>query len=319
MLKMYKILLIGSTGKIGRNVLDELLSHEEFDIRLLLRRQPGNIPSAGSFFQGDINLVESLYQAIEWCDVVVNCSGLVSYKKQDHPNLYRTNVDGTKNILDACGKFNKPLLHTSSAVVYGSSREPVPHIETVVTSRNYLSGYALSKLRADQLILESSVRSVIMRPSTLISSHGSTFSKLLALYRNGFQAGLKGGASFVEPNDISRVYPRAILHLLNGGFANDIFNIGGNNVLIREVFDFFLKHEPRKTTYIPSGVLKGVSYFNDSFLLPFLNKSIVTRENYLTGSLFTYINSDKAKQELGYTITPFCEAAKNILNYVDYR
>lgn len=316
---MYKILLIGSTGKIGKRVLNELLKYQEFDVRLFLRRQIDNQFPRISSFQGDITDDASLYAGIEWCDIVVNCSGLVSYKFQDLSILHQINVQGTENILEACAMFNKSLLHTSSAVVYGSSKEPVPHTETFSDSTTYLSGYALSKLKADQLILDSSVKALILRPSTLISSHGSTFAKLLALYRKGFRAGLQGGASFVEPNDISKVYVRAILYLITNDVQKSVFNLGGNNILIREVFDFFLKNEPRKTSFISSIFLNILSFINDRFLLPVFKKSIITRENYLTGSLFTYLNSEKAQQELGYSITPFPEAAKNVLNYVDHR
>ncbi|NQD69828.1 NAD-dependent epimerase/dehydratase family protein [Sphingobacterium shayense] len=316
---MYKVLLIGSTGKIGKYVLNALLRDQEFDVRILLRKNTSNQISPASSFQGDINEHESLYPGIEWCDVVVNCAGVVSYKPQDRLILHQTNVDGTKNILEACTAFKKSLLHTSSAVVYGSSNEPVPHTELCNYSTGYLSRYALSKLTADQLILQSPITSMILRPSTLISSYGSTFAKLLALYRKGGRAGLKGGASFVDPNDISKVYGPAILYLLKKDIKKNIFNLGGNNIPIREVFELFLKNEPRKTCYISSNVLNGLSFINDRFLFPVFNRSFITRENYLTGSLFTYLNSDKAKQELGYSITPFLEAAKNILNYNESR
>ena len=312
---MYKVLLIGSTGKIGKHVLNVLLRDQEFDVRILLRKNTSNQISVAPSFHGDINKLESLYPGIEWCDVVVNCAGMVSYKPQDRLILHQTNVDGTKNILEACTAFKKPLLHTSSAVVYGSTKHPFPHTEMCNHSTGYLSRYALSKLISDQLILESPVKSMILRPSTLISSYGSTFAKLLALYRNGGRAGLQGGASFVEPNDISKAYGPAILYLLNHDINKNIFNLGGNNILIRDVFELFRKNEPRKTCYISSNVLNGLSFINDRFLLPVFKRSFITRENYLTGSLFTYLNSDKAQQELGYSITPFFDAVKNILKY----
>lgn len=315
---MHKILLIGSTGKIGKYVLNELSKLQEFDVRLLLRQENDTKLSPISWFQGDIMQRKTLYAGIEWCDVVVNCAGLVSYKPQDRLLLKEINEEGTENILNVCTKYNKSLLHTSSAVVYGSSVEPISHLETFTDSNTYLSGYAQSKLSADQMILQSSVKSLILRPSTLISLNGSTFAKLFSLYQKGFRAGLKGGASFVTPSDISQVYGRAVLYLLNNEFQKNIFNIGGNNILIREVFDFFLKHQPKNTFYISNKMLNALGFINDKCLLPVFNKSIITRENYLTGSLFTYLNSEKAIRELDYSITPFSEAAKKILSNVNH-
>jgi len=310
---MNKILLIGSTGKIGKYVLNELLKHQSFDVRILVRRKNEYKNSSILSFHGDIMDVESLYPGIKWCDVVINCAGMVSYKPQDRNFLNQLNVIGTKNILEACLLYDKSLIHTSSAVVYGSTKLPIPQVENIIDSSSYLSGYAISKLKADQLITSSSVNSIILRPSTLISSCGSTFAKLLGLYRSGFRAGLQGGASFVSPEDIGVVYGRAVLQLINNQNQKYIYNIGGNNILIKDVFNFFQENEFRKTLFISNNLLKILSYVNDKFLLPVLNRSIITRENFLTGSLFTYLNSEKAQQELGYTITPFAKAAKIIL------
>jgi len=313
---MHKILLIGSTGKIGRHVLNELFKNKHFDIRVLVRQHNDDRFSS---YIGDILERDSLRSGISWSDIVVNCAGIVSYKKKDQDILHKINVDGTRNIVDICSSFNKLLVHTSSAVVYGSTKEQINHKENLSHTNAYLSGYAISKLLADKIILDSPVKSLILRPSTLISSHGSTFSKLLKLYRNGFVADLKGGASFANPSDIAKAYSIAILNLLKQECQHEVYNLGGNNILISEVFEFFKKQEPRKTFYITNSVLNTLSFINDRFLLPVFNKSIITRENFLTGNRFTYLDSTKAENNLGYTVTSFFEAADNILNHVNHR
>lgn len=315
---MYKILLLGSTGKIGQHVLKELLKYKEFDVRVLSRRDLVKLNSKVVLYRGDINDVVSLYSAIEWSDIVVNCAGFVSYKTKDYDFLKQINIEGTKNILSVCAKYKKLLLHTSSAVVYGSSKGPIAYDEMHKDTGAYLSGYAKSKLSADQLILQSPVRSLILRPSTLISPNGSTFAKLLALYRQGFQADLKGGASFASPDNIAQAYGPAILYLIRQESKNTIFNVGGTNILINEVFNFFTENEPRKTVYISNAVLRQLSWINDKLLLPVFRRSVITQENYLTGSRFTYICSEKAKRELGYIITPFAETAIKILKHAHH-
>ena len=139
----------------------------------------------------------------------------------------------------------------------------------------------------------------------------STLSKLYNFYARGYIADLKGGASFALMDDVAKAYIAAI-SLVQSQKAVHIFNLGGNNLTFSEVFSFF-KTGNKKPHIVRRQLLSGLSIVNDYLLYPLLNKTIITRENYLTGNRFTYLDSSKAKQQLNYKISSFEQSLQNLL------
>lgn len=310
-----KVLLIGSTGKLGKRVLKELISEDyRLEIRLLVRKNNTSSDSRNLIkFHGDL-LIDDINPAIEWADIIINCSGIVSYKANDGNLLNSVNVQGVRNLIASCERFNKPLIHTSSAIAYGSSAVPICFSEELVEKNVYRGNYAQSKFESDQLVIASKIPYVILRPSTLIS----TLTNLYNFYKKGFIADLRGGASFAQIEEVAKAYVSAIDHLIKSP-SQYIFNLGGNNLTFSEVFDCFNQLDYRKTRFVGNIFLSALSLFNDNFLSPFLNISILTRDNYLTGNRYTYLNSSKAIKHLNYSISPFEHSVKNILLYDHYR
>lgn len=306
---MHKILLIGATGKLGSGVLKELQNYpEKYTIGLLLRNDVNfhNSPSV-KIFKGDL-LKDRIDDAVEWSDLIINCSGFVSYRKKDRQNLYQTNYRGLSNLLLTCEKLNKPLLHTSSAIAYGSSVNPLLFNEEGNYPSVYRGVYAQTKYDADQLIMISNIPWIILRPGTLLS----TLKKLYKFYKKGFKAELKGGASFANLDEVSKAYISAV-DLLLSGQGCQVFNLGGNNLRFSEVFEYFKRLESKDSIHINSKLLNGLSLLSDHLLEPAFGKSVLTRDNFKTGMRFTFLNSNKAKEKLAYTISPFEHSVKNVL------
>jgi nucleoside-diphosphate-sugar epimerase len=303
---MTKVLLVGGTGKLGRAIIKELVKNK-WDIALLVRHQKQRtIENEHSlkFFEGDILKPKSLEEAVFWSDIVINASGYVSYKK-DLDKLRAINVVGTANIVRACEKFNKKLIHTSSVVIYGSTKSPEVLNEASDPVASYKSAYACSKIEGEKIVFDAHIPKIILRPCSLISDEKSTVKNLYKFYRKGLVAGLKGGAGFAQMEDVAEAYGYAVKRLLQlTSQEPQIYNLGGNNLTISEVFDYFKRLDKRRTMYLPGGLMLFLSLFNDKILYPLFGKSLITHENYLTGNHFTYVDSSKAIRDLHYTITP---------------
>ncbi|WP_256009433.1 NAD-dependent epimerase/dehydratase family protein [Desertivirga xinjiangensis] len=302
-----KVLLIGATGKLGSSVLDQLLKEKhKYEVRLLVRKPLLDLGCQN--FIADI-LKDDLTLPFSWADVVVNCSGLVSYLKNDKRRLHKLNVEGIKSIISACNKFKKPLIHSSSAIAYGSSSNPVIFKEGDSLEQVYKGEYAKSKFLADQIVQASEIPYIIFRPGTLIS----TLTKLYKFYKKGFVAELKGGASFALRDEVAKAYVSGIDLLLTRE-VHAIFNLGGNNLTFIDVFASFKKLDYRQTKVIRNNVLNALSIANDCFLNPLFKKNILTRDNFITGNHFTFIDSTKAQQELNYKIPPFNLSLKEVVD-----
>lgn len=304
-----KVLLIGATGLLGRQVFEALELQGNYDISVLSRRThqlPFN--NYNSAFHGDILIHQSLKAPVLWADVVINCSGLVSYRRGDKQVLHQVNIEGVRNLAAVCARYSKPLIHTSSAVFYGSSTRPVTFKEEDLWEEVYRGEYAYSKYVSDRVVMSAGCPYIILRPGTLVN----TLTKLYKLYKKGWVAGLKGGASFAYIDEVAKAYVKAVDLILSEN-TSEVFNLGGTNLPFAEVFDTFKKVQPRKTRFIKHEIIGSLSLVNDFLLDPFFNKTIVTRESYLTGNRFTFIDSEKARAKLDYQIPPFESTLKHVL------
>jgi dTDP-4-dehydrorhamnose reductase len=68
--------------------------------------------------------------------------------------------EGTKNLIRACEESNKHLIHISTAYVFDGSNEEM-YVEDDVT--NPIEWYGQTKLWAEEAVLESDIKSSILR------------------------------------------------------------------------------------------------------------------------------------------------------------
>ena len=112
------ILVTGGCGFVGSAVTKELLKLEEniivFD--LIIKSVKSDSISQVTFIQGDVACIEDIEQAFQGQDIkaVIHVAGFGLAGTHNLPafdaQTIKTNVDGTKNILEACFKFNVKAL-----------------------------------------------------------------------------------------------------------------------------------------------------------------------------------------------------------------
>ncbi|MBD3390044.1 NAD-dependent epimerase/dehydratase family protein, partial [Candidatus Micrarchaeota archaeon] len=119
---LMKILITGGSGFIGSNLANELLfrGHE---VRLVDTLNKPAIKLDGVIVQkGDITDKEFLEKAVSGCEIVFHEAALISvpdsFKKPE--KFMEVNVQGTRNVLEACRKHDvEKVILASSAAVYG--------------------------------------------------------------------------------------------------------------------------------------------------------------------------------------------------------
>lgn len=75
-------------------------------------------------------------------------------------SAYKVNVDGTRNVIEACQKTNKHLIHISTAYVFNGEKSDL-YTETDPLSP--IEWYGHTKAEAEQLITESDINWTILR------------------------------------------------------------------------------------------------------------------------------------------------------------
>jgi dihydroflavonol-4-reductase len=105
--------------------------------------------------QGDLRDAPSLERAMAGCSLVFHVAG--DYRLwAKHPNeIYRSNVDGTRNMLEAAKRVPvRRMVYTSTAGCIGIPRVGLGDETTPVSLEEMTGDYKKSKFMAEQLALE---------------------------------------------------------------------------------------------------------------------------------------------------------------------
>jgi len=152
-----KILVTGSTGKVGSRFVPHLLSkgHEvHILVRDRLKAQP-LVDLGARAFVGDLSQPDTLTPAIKGMNAVVHIAAYFRTMNDDE-GIIRTNHSGTLNLANAAIESGtKRFVFTSTGLVYGSGN-PYPARESDPCSVEGLRAYPASKVAAENDLLQMS-------------------------------------------------------------------------------------------------------------------------------------------------------------------
>jgi dTDP-4-dehydrorhamnose reductase len=163
------MIVTGAGGQLGSEVC-RLSTHETYGTYL------GERPHSGKakLVQMDITdaaAVSKVFSSVK-PDVVVHCAAMTNVDSCETQKdiAWDVNVDGTKNIVRACGKSGASLVYISTDYVFDGKKGN--YAETDVP--NPLNHYARTKL-AGEMLASTLGRHMILRSSVMFSSGGNNF------------------------------------------------------------------------------------------------------------------------------------------------
>ena len=235
---MPHILITGGSGFFGGILKHRLLSEGFSCINLDLVPDPDKHPQLISI-QGDLrdkNLLASLFHEHS-ISAVMHCAALLAHGSVDEQDLWTSNVDGTRNLANACRASGvRKLVFTSTNCLWASGTGHAIREDELPAP---IEVYGRSKLAAEQLLADYSdaLQVVILRCPTIIDSGRLG---LLAILFEFIQEGKKiwvvgdGGNryQFVYAQDLATACIQA-MHFDGSG----IFHVGSDNVRpLREIY-----------------------------------------------------------------------------------
>jgi len=156
-----EILVTGGAGFIGKHLVKSLLE-KGYQVTIFDNFSNSTKDSVSSLvdigtkvIEGDITKPNEISNVVKEQDVVIHLAAKISvYESIINPaGTFQVNVNGTRNVLEACEKNHvKKLIVASSAAVYGESSPDVKLTEESET--NPISPYGESKLKMEQEIRE---------------------------------------------------------------------------------------------------------------------------------------------------------------------
>jgi dihydroflavonol-4-reductase len=154
-------LVIGANGFLGSHVTRQLVAAGH-DVRVVVREGANTVGIDDLLterFVGDVWGEEILRAAMAGCDDVYYCVVDARGWLTDPAPLYRTNVDGTRNVLEvACAVHNETpfrrFVFTSTYATVNRRRGRVATEADEITDERGITDYVRSRLRAERMVLQ---------------------------------------------------------------------------------------------------------------------------------------------------------------------
>ncbi len=202
---------------------------KKFKVRIVdLQTYPKNeYPKNVELILGDIRDKKVVKKAVDGVDFVIHAAAaLPLWKAKD---IYTTNIDGTKNILEASKRAKvRQVVYISSTAVYGiPKKHPIFETDPV----HGVGPYGESKIAAEKLCekYRSQKLSVtVLRPKTFVGTHRlGVFEILFDWIKDGKKIPVFGsGKNQYQLLDVDDLVEAIYLLTKVGKKANDNFNIG---------------------------------------------------------------------------------------------
>jgi nucleoside-diphosphate-sugar epimerase len=163
-----KALVTGASGFLGHAVCAELASRGH-EVSALVRR-PGSEPGGTTAVPGDLRDGPALERALEQVrpDCVIHLAAEIATQR-DAGKIEEVNVEGTRRLLGACSAVGGVRFMFVSTVVTGEAGGAVLDERSTLPVE---TAYGRSKQRGEQLVRESGLPSVIIRPSHVYGPGG---------------------------------------------------------------------------------------------------------------------------------------------------
>lgn len=329
------VLVTGAAGILGRVVVLELLKRGK-TVRAT-KRPTSNLaevksslkqysPEAEIWFEKiewldvDFSDIRSVQQAVNGIDEVYHCAAKVSFNPKDETELYKTNVEGTQNLLYACeGSGVKKFCFVSSiAVLDGVNEKGEMDEDSDFNPKLNHSTYAITKHMAEMEVWRASaegLNTVIVNPGIIIgsgnwgNSSGDLFPKFEKLPYT-----FSGGTAYVDVRDVAfcmvelmerNIFSERFILISENRRYNDI----GNKIRAK------LGLKPAET--LSDFKLNIGRWANNIFgwLVPPLR--MATKSNIEAVKSFQTISNQKIKDRLGFQFIPVDESADfHLKNYI---
>lgn len=308
-------LVTGANGFIGAALVRALVErghHVRAFVRCASNRTNlDNLPV--ELVTGDVTDRDSIDRAVRGCDAVFHVAADYRLWVRDPAAMYRTNVEGTRNVIEAGIAANvSRIVYTSSVATLGTLSPPDIADESTPSALNEMIGhYKRSKFMAEEevrrLVRDRSAPVVIVNPSTPVGPGDIKPTPTGRIICNAASGRMPGyvdtGLNIVHVDDVAMGHCLA----LNQGRVGERYVLGGENLTLQEILRIIAHLTGRKppTLRLPHGVALGVAMAAELWArISGAAEPFATVDGVRMARKCMFFSSEKARRELGYTARP---------------
>jgi dihydroflavonol-4-reductase len=304
------VFLTGATGFVGSHVA-RALAEQGADLRLLVRAKSNlkNVEDIkADLVTGDLRDPASLEKGIAGCEFVFHVAADYRLWVRDPEEMYRSNVEGTRAILEAARKNKvRRVVYTSSVATMGFTSNGQPADEnSPVSLDNMIGPYKRSKFQAEQVAIEAARAGqdvVIVNPSTPVGERDikptPTGRIVVDFLKRKFPAYVDTGLNLVDVKECAQGHVAA----LNRGKSGERYILGGENLTLKQILDKLgaITGLPSPTVRVPYVLALATGVVDEIVTGRIRGKEPrATIDAVRMGRKKMFVSSAKAERDLGW-------------------
>lgn len=320
-----KAFITGATGFVGSHVA-RALGAQGAELRLLVRKtsRTDNISDLqAETAQGDLREPALLKRAIAGCDFVFHVAADYRLWVRDPEEMYRSNVEGTRAIIQAAQESGvRRVIYTSSVATMGFTKDG--HIaaeNSPVSIQDMVGHYKRSKFMAEEIALEAGRKGanvVVVNPTTPIGEYDikptPTGRIVVDFLNRKFPAYVDTGLNLADVKEVARGHLLAMEKARPG----ERYILGGENLTLKQILDKLAELTGLRapTMQVPHGVAMGFAAFDQFFTGIVMGKEPrATIDAVKMGRKKMFASSTKSELELGYKVLPVEDALRRAVDW----
>jgi nucleoside-diphosphate-sugar epimerase len=262
------ILITGATGFLGKNMVPALAKYSR--LRILARRTSNieffqDIPNIEIVF-GDIEKNTGIIDGLKNIDMVIHAAARTMGR--NYLEYHQTNVIGTLNTVRAMEQAKvKKILLLSSHAACGPSSDKTPLNE--LARPQPISLYGRTKLAAENIVLKSTLKYIILRPVSVFGPHDMDVLRYVRFITQGISPVSGCGKKYLNLIYVEDLVQSIVQIVKKNEFNNHTYFV--NDGMEYELHDILnrianLLHKKTRQVCIPEPVAMVYGLINDVFL-----------------------------------------------------
>lgn len=317
---MKPALVTGASGFLGWHVARVLIKRG-YRVRGLARR-PGSIKDPEiEEVGGDLRDPESLRRAVAGCGLVFHVAADYRLWVRDAAEMYRSNVEGTRNLLAATLDAGVDrIVYTSTVGCIGFVEGSLGNETTPVSLEDMTGSYKRSKFLAEREALAYAERGlpvVIVNPTAPVGSHDvkptPTGQTILDFIRGRMPAYLDTGLNVVDAREVAEGHWLAC----EKGRPGERYILGGENLTLKQIFEKLseITGMPAPRVRIPWVVAYGAGVVSTAAARLSGKPPRAPLDAVRMAKKKMWVSVEKARQELGFNASPAENGLRNAVEW----
>jgi dihydroflavonol-4-reductase len=319
------VFVTGATGFLGSHVTRALIA-QGAQLRLLVRPSSDlrNIVDLNTErVAGDLRDPASFEKALTGCEALFHVAADYRLWVPDPEQMYRSNVEGTRALIEAARKQGvQRIVYTSSVATMGfGSNGTLADENSPVSLAEMIGPYKRSKFMAEQVVFEAAragVDVVVVNPTTPVGERDlkptPTGRIVVDFLKKKFPAYVDIGLNLVDATECARGHVLA----LEKGRRGERYILGGENLTLKQILDRLnaITGLPSPKVKLPYVFALAAGVVDETVSGRFLGREPrATIDAVRMGRKKMFVTSAKAELELGWQSVPVDDALRRSVEW----